>query len=248
MAAGRLRLGTHLCVSHSVGVGDWRIVDLLFSRIEARRRRARRADRQAERRHGGAVRRDLSRRKAVILELGSASRLSRWARSSSRSSSETQRAVDEFGASRRRRQFAGGGLPLPRRSEDARAEGRGRPHRYGRRGRVSCRPKCLQGQARGQIPLHGPIDPGETAARLRSGNRGQSRKRAEPLPPSAAHNALRRRAQDRRNGRGRGMGRAYAAVRREHDARPGRRARGPFGWRSSTGLPSRSAAPMLARR
>ena len=58
----------------------------------------------------------------------------------------------------------------------------------------------------------------------------------------------RRHARNRGRGRNRRMGHPHAAIRRERDARPRRRARRRLGRRSSTSWRSRSAAPTPARR
>ena len=97
------------------------------------------------------------------------------------------------------------------------------------RGRVSRRPRRLQGQAGGQVSIHGFLDARQAARGLRGGDRGQSRQCAGRLSRGAADRAQGRLAGDRGRGRNRRMGRAHAPIRRECDARPGRRARRRFG-------------------
>src|SRR5579864_3454038 len=83
------------------------------------------------------------------------------------------RASDEFSPFGRFQAIAGCGVPLSRRPWDAWAERAGRARRYRQRGRLSCRRRRLQGQAGGQVSVHGSVDARQAPRGLRGGDRRQ---------------------------------------------------------------------------
>ncbi len=107
-----------------------------------------------------------------------------------------------------------------------RLERAGGARRHRKRDRVPRRTRRLQGQAGGPVSVHGSLDARQKARGLRSGNRRQSRQRAGRLSRGAADRAQRPRLRHRRLRRNRRMGHPHAPLRREPDARQGRRAGG----------------------
>ena len=105
------------------------------------------------------------------------------------------------------RRAAGGGASAFSPTRHVRPERAGRPDRHGGRGRLSRRAGRLQGQAGGQVPVHGFLDPREATRGLRGGDRGQSRQRARPSISARCRSCASGRPQARRRGRGRRMGR-----------------------------------------
>jgi hypothetical protein len=81
-----------------------------------------------------------------------------------------RRTTNEFCPVQRSRRITGAGLP-PCQSQNARLERACRPGRHHQCGRVSRRSRRLQGQAGGQIPVHGSVDTRQGAPRLRGGDR-----------------------------------------------------------------------------
>ena len=66
------------------------------------------------------------------------------------------------------------------------SERAGRARRYRQRPRISCRPRRLQSQAGGQVPVHGSVDAGQAPRGLRGGDRRQPAVGARHLSVGAA--------------------------------------------------------------
>ena len=167
-------------------------------------------------------------------------------RSPSRNDEEARRPVRRprrpaFAAPRGR---SVGGVLFSRRRAHVWLRRSGEEDRHARRGRLPRGRRRLQGQARDPPAVPRFLDARKAPRRVRGGDRGQPRKRAAHLSRRRGRHASGREPGDRRRGRSRGMGDAYAPLRRERDARQNRRARRPdLRFRAQ----ARACDPSLAR-